>query len=874
LKTLKSVSFTTKGYVTRCNYYYLKGCSAVETLYLPESLVSVGDYAFMDMTSLEYCRMYNNVETIGQYGFANDEKLDDLTFSTKVKTLSNNLFQNCYALPHFTVHPAVTSIEDNAFKNTTSLSALTFTNSSDLLNIGRRNENSVVSAMFADSPLQSVYLSRWLIYNIEDETCAPFYNQTGLTDLRFGETLGDIGKYLFEKCSAVESVDIPGVESIGEKAFYECSALSTLTLNEGTRSIGEQTFSECISLKNVKLPGTVVSVSDGSFMNDINLTTLDLGNSLEIIGPSAFSGCASLQELVLPKTVYGLGVESFKGCASLPYLTVPDGCALSSIGARSFQGCTGLKWLSLSSKITSIGANAFDGCTSIQYVKSFNTTPPVGLPNFAQTVLDNATLFVPTDVIDDYKDADVWWEFFDIRGIGDGVFISYLNIDKEEATIKAAETVQIIAEAGPEDATNREVGYLSDNMDVATVDDNGVVTAIAVGEANIKAYAKDGSGYYKTCKITVVPTLMESLTMNETTLSIKVNRTGQLTADVLPATTTNKSIVWRSSNSSIVSVDENGQINTNAKGTATITATATDGSGIVASCVVTVIPPTTGDSNDNDEVTITDAVNTANYAVGNNVENFCFEAADVNGDNRITLADASGTITEALNQPVQSTAILVRRLSRANTTIDLDNLIIDDYSCEAGKTDIIEVKLDNTIDYVALQADISVPEGMTLVDVESGARSDANHSLMKRRIDNSTMRIALFNLDNAVFADNDEAIIRLKVKADNANCGDIVMSNILAADSSANEYVLTSTGGHNQNLSGIGAIYGDGNISIVASTGEITVYNAEGKNIRIFTLDGAMVADIEAATNAENCKLVNGIYIVAAGNTVAKVFVK
>jgi hypothetical protein len=213
-------------------------------------------------------------------------------------------------------------------------------------------------------------------------------------------------------------------------------------------------------------------------------------------------------------------------------------------------------------------------------------------------------------------------------------------------------------------------------------------------------------------------------------------------------------------------------------------------------------------------------------------------------------------------------------LSRANTTIDLDNLIIDDYSCEAGKTDIIEVKLDNTIDYVALQADISVPEGMTLVDVESGARSDANHSLMKRRIDNSTMRIALFNLDNAVFADNDEAIIRLKVKADNANCGDIVMSNILAADSSANEYVLTSTGGHNQNLSGIGAIYGDGNISIVASTGEITVYNAEGKNIRIFTLDGAMVADIEAATNAENCKLVNGIYIVAAGNTVAKVFVK
>jgi hypothetical protein len=411
-------------------------------------------------------------------------------------------------------------------------------------------------------------------------------------------------------------------------------------------------------------------------------------------------------------------------------------------------------------------------------------------------------------------------------------------------------------------------------MDVATVDDNGLVTAIAVGEANIKAYAKDGSGFYKTCKITVIPTLMESLTLNETALSIKVNRTGQLTADVLPATTTNKSIVWRSSNSSIVSVDENGKISTNAKGTATITASATDGSDIVASCVVTVIPPTTGDSNDNDEVTITDAVNTANYAVGNDVENFCFEAADVNGDNRITLADASGTITEVLNQPVQSTSMLVSRLSRVNSSIELDNLVIDDYNCEAGKSDVIDVKLDNSIDYVALQADITVPEGMTLVDVEAGARSEMNHSLMTRRIDNNTMRIALFNLNNTVFSDTNEAIIRLNVKVENADCGDIVMSNIIAADSSANEYVLTSIGGHNQSALGIGAVYGDGNISIVASADGITIYNAEGKNILIYTLDGSMIADFVATSCAEKRELVSGVYIVAVGNTVAKVMVK
>lgn len=352
---------------------------------------------------------------------------------------------------------------------------------------------------------------------------------------------------------------------------------------------------------------------------------------------------------------------------------------------------------------------SFDGCNSIRYIKSFNLIPPVGLPTFTQDVLDNATLFVPADALADYTDADIWFEFFDIKPIGDGVFVSYLDIDKNEVTLKATQTAQILAEVGPENATNREVGYLSDNMSVATVDDSGLVKAIAVGEANIKAYAKDGSGFYKKCKVTVVPTLMESLALNDSQLEMKVNRKTKLTAEISPATTTDQSIIWRSNNSSIASVDENGEISSHNQGTATITATAADGSGVVATCVLTVIPPTKGDSNDNDVVTITDAVNTANYAVGNDVADFCFEAADVNGDNRITLADASGTVTEVLNQPVANSALAIRRVS-SDTQIDseFDKLVIDDYDCKNGETVYVNVALDNTLDYVALQADITV----------------------------------------------------------------------------------------------------------------------------------------------------------------------
>ena len=873
LTSLKNVTFSNAGMVTECNDYLLAGCSTVENLTLPESLVTVGNYTFSGMTSLQYCRMFDNVESVGEYGFADDVNLTDLIFSKKIKILSEGLFRNCTSLPLFTVHPAVTSIEDNAFMNCSSLATLSFTDSNDQLNIGRRNENGNFAAMFSDSPIESLYLSRWLAYNIDSESYAPFFNHSALTDLRFGATLGDIGKFLFEGCSSITNVNIPGVESIGERAFYDCTALSGLTFNSGTKSLGEQTFANCTALKNVVLPPTVVSVSDGCFMNDHELVTLNLGDSLEIIGPSAFSGCASLSELNFPKTLYGLGVESFKGCENLSYVTIPDGCRLSSIGARAFQNCTGIEWISLSNRITSLGANSFDGCNSIRYIKSFNTVPPVGLPNFSENVIENSTVFVPAESLDDYKDADLWWEFFNIRPMGDGVFVTYLNLDKTEASMKASETLPLVAEAGPSTATDTSVGFSSDNLDVATVDSDGVITAVAVGEANIKAFAKDGSGFYKICKITVVPTLMGRIELDNSSLTLRANRETTLTAQIFPVTTTNKEIIWSSSNSSVATVDSEGNIVTKYQGNATIKATAADGSGVMASCELTVLPPLAGDSNDNDAVTITDAVNTANYAVGNPVENFCFEAADVNGDNRVTVADASATIGIILEQEAEtSSRAMVRSIARA-TDVEKDALVISDYSAKVGEKASLSVALDNSIDYVAMQADIVVPEGMTLVDVKIGNRAAACHSLVTRRIDERSMRVALFDLDNNAFADNDEAVLELVVKVNSATNEDVEIFNILASDAQANEYVLTSTGGHNNEISGIEGT-SIGNIRIATSANAINVYNAEGYEVAIYAIDGTTLSRFTAVSDKESRNVVGGIYVVAAGNKVEKVMVK
>ena len=115
-----------------------------------------------------------------------------------------------------------------------------------------------------------------------------------------------------------------------------------------------------------------------------------------------------------------------------------------------------------------------------------------------------------------------------------------------------------------------------------------MVTAVSVGEANITATAVDGSGVTATCKVTVTPKLVTSVILDESELTIEKNFTEQLAATVAPDDADDLGLIWTSDNEEVATVDENGLVTAVGEGTATITATANDGSGVSASCVVTV----------------------------------------------------------------------------------------------------------------------------------------------------------------------------------------------------------------------------------------------------------------------------------------------
>ena len=194
------------------------------------------------------------------------------------------------------------------------------------------------------------------------------------------------------------------------------------------------------------------------------------------------------------------------------------------------------------------------------------------------------------------------------------------ELDKASAVILEGETLQLTATVLPGYTTNQVVGWYSSNPAVATVDENGLVSAVGLGTATITEVTTDGSNLSASCNVTVLQeiVLAESIQLNVTTAGLNEGSSLQLTATVLPENS-DKTVLWASNNPSVATVDSNGLVTTHAKGTATITAMTTDGSNLSTSCTVTLLPVGVwGDVNNDGNISITDVTALINYLLSRN----------------------------------------------------------------------------------------------------------------------------------------------------------------------------------------------------------------------------------------------------------------
>ena len=163
---------------------------------------------------------------------------------------------------------------------------------------------------------------------------------------------------------------------------------------------------------------------------------------------------------------------------------------------------------------------------------------------------------------------------------------SGLVLDPTTLEIVKGETYTLRATVEPADAAYGQISWVSDAPEIASVDAEGTVTALAVGEATVTASV--GSDISASCRVTVVGPAAESLTLNAAALTLTIGEQSQLTATPSPEDANLEGLAWSSSDSGVASVDGQGLVTAVAAGQATVRVAV---GSIEASCVVTVVAP-------------------------------------------------------------------------------------------------------------------------------------------------------------------------------------------------------------------------------------------------------------------------------------------
>lgn len=173
------------------------------------------------------------------------------------------------------------------------------------------------------------------------------------------------------------------------------------------------------------------------------------------------------------------------------------------------------------------------------------------------------------------------------------ISVTSVSLDKSSISMKEGATEWLTASVYPTNATNKNVTWSSSNTSVASVSSYGQVSARSAGTATITCRAADGSGKYATCRVSVesATVYVSSITLNNSSLSLGVGETSQLSASVYPTTATNRSVNWTSDDTSVATVSSGGLVTAKSAGTAIITCKAKDGSGKKATCTITVKEP-------------------------------------------------------------------------------------------------------------------------------------------------------------------------------------------------------------------------------------------------------------------------------------------
>ncbi len=409
-------------------------CYKLDNVVIPNSVTSMGEYAFKDNKGMTKLTLGSGLAVIPEYAFLNCQKLETIVFSEGLKTISQYAFSGCAGLTDEEVPTGLTQVQlpdsvetvgTGAFINCTWLLSFQFG-----ANVSKVGSGVISNSLLWAAADNIVCVDGWVLgCKSKDMTEITFADDTvGIADSAF---------YEVDKDWTVSgwALTIPdSVKHIGEKAFYNCSKMSSLGIGFGVKTIGAEAFKHCSNLRNTIVREGLEVIDNYAFQGCTRLkiqtlladgkttTESKLPSTLKRIGTYAFEntdkwnksmalvyigdwlvGCndAAMQVAHIQEGTRGLSDWAFYGAMGLSTVTIPD--TVEYIGRHAFSGCGSLAEVTLPSGLTEIAEFTFYQCAMLQEIYLPNTVTKIGYSAFNKCYsLTTANVPAAVEVIEDY----------------------------------------------------------------------------------------------------------------------------------------------------------------------------------------------------------------------------------------------------------------------------------------------------------------------------------------------------------------------------------------------------------------------------------------------------------------------------------------
>ncbi|MBR0414421.1 MAG: leucine-rich repeat protein [Clostridia bacterium] len=361
----------------------------IKSVTVESGITALGAYLFQDCTAITSVELPNTLTSIGESAFNYCKELESVTIPDSVTGIGYCAFLNCYALSELSIGSGVTSIGDMAFAYCRGLASIQVAAGNSTFD-SRGNCNAIIRKS-GDVLIQGCK-NTVIPEDVQTIGNYAFANMSALESITIPESVTAIQMSAFFYCSNLKSIAIPNaVQTIGDRVFMNCSNLKEVTIGRGVTSIVSMAFYNCNALEEVYYEGAAADW-DKIEIGTYNEPLLNAQRHYSLISGSCGENVTYTIDAQGNLTLSGTGAtydydtgsnpSPFYTSNEIKTLTVERG--VSALGENLFYGCSSLKSVQLPQTLKTIGYHAFFDCSRLESLTIPDSVSTIGGGAFAR----------------------------------------------------------------------------------------------------------------------------------------------------------------------------------------------------------------------------------------------------------------------------------------------------------------------------------------------------------------------------------------------------------------------------------------------------------------------------------------------------------